>query len=66
MSIRQTGSKTPHSRNGPGARADYGAGPRPRGPHTALEVTPMGFKIGVKDRLDDMIDARKKEIEKGL
>jgi hypothetical protein len=29
-------------------------------------VTPMGFKIGVKDKLDDMIDAWKKDIEKGL
>jgi hypothetical protein len=29
-------------------------------------VTPMGLKIGMKDKLDDMIDAWKKDIEKGL
>jgi hypothetical protein len=29
-------------------------------------VTPMGFEISLKDKLDDMIDAWKKDIETGL
>jgi hypothetical protein len=62
---RQAGSKTPHPRNGSGARADFGAGPRPRDHFTALEVTPMGFKISLKDELDDMLDAWVKDIRKG-
>jgi hypothetical protein len=63
---RTAESKTPQARNRPGARADFGAGPRPRDHFTALEVTPMGFKIGAKDELDDLLEKWVKDINTGL